>query len=856
MFGFLFKRSSKTPLAVPENQKKTVKNEASYPGAEKVAAMALAQGFSGNEAAATAFILQCKIADARLEAANHVHSKELLETLVQAMRETDRRVARLALQRLDAIKKREIAGRDAAVCIERMHALANESIILPNQISEVERSWNALHGVPDHLIDQFEQSRLALQRRLLKQTALQQALIEVRNGAQSATLMMKNASPSEPADQIDAQLDALSARFADTCASAEAPSLPRNLLLDTESCLADARRLADRLVQRKLAVAAHEQAYAGWEADATAGLDNDALRRELRALPALDAEDAHLFDQRLERLQARHAKSRPSSNLESPRISSPKLDASQYRPILEAMEQALEDGSLQAATEHEKALRSIDALGPKWQEEDALRLAKARAELSRLKGWARWGGRVSREELVKAAEELPAKENKPSELAKKIGSLRSQWKSMDATAGAADKEVWLKFDAACTVAYQPVAAHFDALAAERRANQENAQSLISQIAEFVAAEISSVERDAVDWKKVTAFRSRISRAWHEVGTIDRKAKKTLDKQYADAMQTLLEPLSLAQQKEMERRENLIEQVSNLDLSGKKTMMALRQLQQQWQEQAKSLPLERRDEQALWLRFRAACDQHVAQRKADMQQHEVGYAQNYLLKSALCERLESAMETSTGILEQVLKDGEQEWNAIGPVGRTNENAIRERYQHATDVLRKSLAGEKQSARRRQFDQLYKKLSVCMAVDEVILSGALQNIPALEEAWRACDAIPRKFDRILEARFQDALAALRAADARYAAMLKSNRSELERALLRLEIKLEIESPPELVAERLKLQVEALQASMKSGSQISDGDAIELSIKICALPALHDDAIRARLERAINRLAIVTE
>jgi DNA repair protein SbcC/Rad50 len=856
MFGFLFKRSGRAKPPVHENQKRAVKDEVVDLGAEKAGAIAAAQGFAGNETAAAEFVLQCKIADARLEAAHHVHSKELLAKLVHAMRETDRRVARLAQQRLDAIKKQEITAREAAVCIDKIQSLVNEPVILSNQVSEIERSWAALHDVPQHLTAQFEQSRSTLQQRLLAQTALQRTVIELRNGVQSLISALRNASPSERMDEVNARLAVLSGQFAGYCTSPEAPSLPKNLLSDVESGLADARQLADRLVQRQAAIAAHEQAYAAWEADASAEPDIQVMRRELRSLPALDTEDAHLFEQRLECLQARHAKSKPPSDIETTSLPVAKADPSQYRPILEAMEHALEDGSLQLASEHEKALRSADAMGPKWKEEDAARLAKARAELSRLKGWARWGGQVSRAELVKAAEELPAKENNPSELAKKIGSLRSQWKSMDATAGIADKDSWLKFDAACTAAYAPVTAHFHALSAERKANQEKAQLLVSQIDEFAAKEISANEKEAIDWKKVSAFRAHMSRAWHEIGTVDRKAKKALDKQYLDAMRTLSEPLSLAQQEEIKRRENLIEQALGLELSGKKAMDALRQLQQQWQQQAKSLPLERRDEQHLWQRFRAACDVHAARRKADMEQSEAQHSQNFRLKSALCERLESETVSSTENLGHALKHAEQEWNAIGPVGRANEHALNERYQRAAAVLSKALVDAKRVALSRQFEQLYKKIKLCMAVDEAILAGAEKNIPKLEDAWRGGDAIPRKFESALEMRFHTALTALQSADAQYAARLRANRTELERELLRLEIKLEIESPPELAAERLKLQVEALQASLKSGNQAGADDAIALLIKICALPALHDDASRTRIERAINRLAAGTE
>ncbi len=836
-----------------ENQRK---DAAAALAQEKSAAIAAARQLAGDESAATEFILQCRFADARLEAAGHIHSKQFLERIAQATRDTDRRVARLAQQRLDAIKAREATERDAASCIERIRSLAKETVILPNQVANIERAWSALHAVPQNLTEEFERSRSVLQNRLHEQTALQRRMIEMRNAVQALAGELEGRSPDEPTDAERARLDMLAAQHAEASTSSEMPSLPKNLPSDIEAMLAHARGLLERLAQRHAAIAAHEQAYSAWESDPEALQDGNALRRALRALPVLDAADMHLFESRLARLQARFVKPDRAPKIEAKAHKTDMADMKKYRQALEAMERALEEGALQAAVAQEKELRephADDHSAPQWSAEEASRLAKARAELSRLKSWARWGGKVSREELIKTAEDLPGKEASPLELAKKIGSLRSQWKSMDAASGPADKVAWHRFDAACTAAYAPAAAHFSAVAAERKANVEKAQALLSQIDAFAAAEAEAGQAHEPDVKKIAAFRSRMLQAWRDIGVMDRRDKKSLDRQFSDALDTLSRPLAAAQQEEMKRREDLIEQVKRIAPSDRSAMNILRQVQQHWQQQAKSMPLDRKDEQALWTRFRAACDELVAQRKADLQQVDAQHAENHRLKTVLCERLESESRGATENFEAVLKEVEQEWMSIGPVARTTEPALEERRRRAVAALRSKIVEEKHAEQRKQFDLLFRKFALCSALEQKI-AFAVQpdqsaDAAALEEKWQAFEALPDKLEQILRTRFLAASSALRSGDSGYRLMLKQNRAALEQDMLRMEIRLEIESPPDLAAERLKLQVQALQASLKSGAESFGYD--ELLLKLCELPALHDDASLARIERILQRL-----
>jgi hypothetical protein len=88
---------------------------------------------------------------------------------------------------------------------------------------------------------------------------------------------------------------------------------------------------------------------------------------------------------------------------------------------LGALEAALEEGSLQAASEQDKALRAMDFKSMRPGDDRMARLSRLRAELARLQGWARWGGNVSREELMKAAQDLADQEMPVAERAQKVG---------------------------------------------------------------------------------------------------------------------------------------------------------------------------------------------------------------------------------------------------------------------------------------------------------------------------------------------------------------------------------------------------------------------------------------------------
>jgi hypothetical protein len=99
----------------------------------------------------------------------------------------------------------------------------------------------------------------------------------------------------------------------------------------------------------------------------------------------------------------------------------------------------------------------------------------------------------------------------------------------------------------------------------------------------------------------------------------------------------------------------------------------------------------------------------------------------------------------------------------------------------------------------------------------------------------------------------LNALDADRAGYARLLEANRPTLLAELLRQEVAAGIDSGAEFARDRLKLQVEALQSTLKAGNKPTHrGGSQQALHALCALPALVDERTAHRIEQLLMRTA----
>jgi len=899
MFEFLFKRPgdnksgdkpagqgpqpSASGPAAPSGAASASASSANATAARALQAGKLSQ-VQGDEAAAVEFILQCEFSELRLTAAEFVHSPAALERVHTAMRNTDRRVAKLMQSRLDAHRHHEAEHRRAQAALEHAQSLLNDALLTPNHVADLDRKW-AVIAAPELQAD-FQRVRAALGQRLESQVQLQRAMID--RLAALRQLSSAVASGSLPAADLAARLEVLAQEQAAALQAPEHTSLPRGLGAEFGVEHQKLQASLHAIEAGQSALAARSAFLELQQGKPVAELNADALRKEWKALPALPQGEAggelqRRFDALLTSLpQPEPRKPRESRPAQDARVPAAAQNDAQneaqndaqhdarkdsrkqkgadqhFLDAMDAMEAALQQGSLGTAAELDKTLKEAREKGMRLTPAQSDRLAHVRAELKRLSDWARWGGNVSREELIKNVETLATQNLAMSELAKKVGSMRERWKALDSLSGAAPKSLWERFDAACSAAYAPAAAHFRQLADERHANAARAEKLVEE----ARAEIARLQSGEADWKHVAGTVQRLRLGWSHLGAIDRKEKKRLDAQFTDALNVMQAPLEEQRKGEMAEREAIIEEAAAIDPHDRHAIDTMRALQQRWQEHARALPLERKSEQALWQRFRAVCDEVFQRRKDSMHEADIERRAHEAAKEAISARLEAAApEATPTTMGKLLREAQAEWQAIGPVPRAHEARIEKRYHAAVALVQQHVEGVRRAAGVAQANQLRDKLRLVQELEAglaVAVDGSGQGDAADWEArWSALPALDAELERTLRGRFDAALQALGGDRAAYAKVLERNRDILLHDLLRMEIGAGIDSGPEFARERLKLQVEVLQSSLKSGQKngagTGGGNSAALQLRaLLALPALLDARTASRIEQLSLRLA----
>ncbi|PLY43367.1 hypothetical protein CSZ94_08150 [Janthinobacterium sp. ROICE36] len=856
MFEFLFKLSASKPSA-PDPVVAEQAAASAQSASRRAEQVARAHAVAGDEAAAFECIVSSEFADARLIAAEHVHSLPLLEKVHQAMRNTDRRVAKLMQGRIDLIRHQAAETQRAQASIDTAQRLLNDDKLSPNQVAELDRQWQVIKATPE-LASAFIVARAALAARLEAQVVLQRAVIDAVAAARASV------SNGQSAGELAQTLARLDAQHAQHAQSPERASLPKHLESDFIQAREQAQSALQALQQHQAVFDARQAALTEWQAQDAATLDADTLKRAWQALPRLP--ESPLSDSLQQQFAAVLASApAPVQTTETEAtpahaapVLAPRKPRQELAPVskeatqqlfkvLDAMEAALQDGLLHVASEHDKTLR--DSKHGRLTPAQADRLAHVRGQFKQLADWARWGGNVSREELVKAGEELPAQELPMAELAKKVGSLRERWKSLDTLSGPAPKSLWERFDAACSLAYAPAAQHFKLLADERHGNAAKAQELIAETAALAAEE-------STDWKHVASASQRLRQAWTRLGTIDRKEKKRLDTEFGAALDALSKPLDTQRQIETARREQLIVEVGLLKPSERNTVDMLKALQDKWQELAKALPLERRAEQALWQRFRAACDDIFAQRKETAHAADHERREHLHARVALCVSLETAVvpegddKARATSIQHLLRDTRAAWNATGPVPRANEAKIEQRYQEAVAGVQAQADAIAERAGAAQANALRDKLRLVQALETALLEGdAGADAAAWLQRWSALPPLDTQYERSLQQRFAAAQAALGEGNAAYVQQLQANQQRLRDEVLRLEIVAGVDSGAEFARDRLKMQVEVLQSSLKSGQKPLT--QVSQLMQLCAIAAATDARTASRIETLLRRI-----
>ena len=427
-----------------------------------------------------------------------------------------------------------------------------------------------------------------------------------------------------------------------------------------------------------------------------------------------------------------------------------------------------------------------------------------------------------------------------------IEKLRERWKELDKLGGASSRSLWNRFDAALKAAYVPVAEHLAKLKAARQENLDARNKLIAaldgvKLIEPVASETEAATTAATqDYRELARALEHFQTEWRKLGpvehTVPHKSREKLLERMRVAMARLEAPLQEARVVAQQAREKFIARAKVLAAEvaakpqSRDVIPKIRELQTEWQQHAKSLPLARNVENALWAEFKAATDAVFTQRDAAFSARDQEFKTNRDQREAIIARLiVLTADTAAGEIKRTLSDVDTQWRRAGEVKRDDAAKIDARFRAARDQAQKHLAGSANRVWYTTCDAVNAKLSLCAEAE----SSAPDS--EIEARWQALPVLPAAWEQALHARLKAALGGTSKAP---------NTAALDVALLQLESALEIPSPPASQAARRDLKLRALKATLEGKPASAPTGNIEQLIAEALSHAVLDAAQRERL------------
>ena len=290
----------------------------------------------------------------------------------------------------------------------------------------------------------------------------------------------------------------------------------------------------------------------------------------------------------------------------------------------------------------------------------------------------------AKEKFCEAAEKLAENENVIAAFAE-LQKLHEQWKEFGPVAKEFRESIWARFQAATSVINKKYQAHFEEQKEKQKENLDAKTALCEELEAIVAREITTGAQWSAASKEVMALQEK----WRGIGFATRKDNQKIYDRFRAGCDTFF-----ARKKEfygqfkdemevnLAKKEELIQKAEALKDSTdwKKTTEAFIELQKQWKEIG---AVSRKKSDALWKRFRAACDTFFEAR--DKNAGEAGgsnYYANLKAKRALIEEIKdfTPSEDEAANQEAAAKFA-ADWQAAGFVPMKEKDAVNAAYAEA-------------------------------------------------------------------------------------------------------------------------------------------------------------------------------
>jgi len=226
-------------------------------------------------------------------------------------------------------------------------------------------------------------------------------------------------------------------------------------------------------------------------------------------------------------------------------------------------------------------------------------------EMRESEEWKRWANVQVQEELIAKMEALVATaEANPDEAAQEMRRLQERWKPVAAAPRSQGETLWTRFKAAQEQVYEKCKDFFAQQNAERTDHLKQKEALVAR-AEALA--------DSTDWIRTADAIKQLQAEWKNIGPVTRGHEKSVWERFRAACdrfftrrQEDLKGRKNEWTQNLTRKEALCAEVEGLveSTQWEATAQRIRQLQAEWKTIG---PVKKSKSDAIWQRFRGACD---------------------------------------------------------------------------------------------------------------------------------------------------------------------------------------------------------------------------------------------------------
>jgi len=786
--------------------------------------------------------LAAEHAETRMAAAERVASPDGLRKVAEAAKNRDHGVARLARQRIEAIEERLDQKAEADAILAQLEALATTPGPILTAVVELNRRWQALDMSGDT-------ERLA-RCEAARQTVL--ARFEREQDEQRAR----------------ARFERRLCEWIATLAPPAAPDALAGLRTELAALREEAQGRGDGAALSQLDEA--EQRIARWEHEHLALAGAEALVIEAEQLAAGTTIDHAQLPARWQALDPAIRTPELTRRIEGAlliveqrrvalvRVAQQEASAVRQRIhiLLHGAEQALAAGQLRVARAAADEIRTLKAGAGALPKPSLQRLGRLAQQLVELERWEAFGQQSARIQLCERAEAAAMQTMDAPQLALEVQKLRNEWKALDQQYAGVPKTLWKRFDDACEKAYAPAAKFF----AEQAAHRKQARKQRDEFIAAAAAHVPTLLGEPRDWRAIERWLRDTEQAWRDgdLGSVEPRAWKKFDTRLKAALAPLRAALSAARDQAKAGRQVLIDEATALAPKAleRDTLSQVRAIQARWQEQAKALALERRDERALWEQFRAACDAVFNARDAKRKAEDERKHEGRRVLEEICAQLEQlarAADQDDQAVRRIVRDLQEQWKKQAVGSDPALRGIESRFRAAKTAVEAALSARVRSRETAVWQTLAAKERLCEELDDLVRSGkdtteAATRSEVAQERWTALPALPAAWEQQLTTRRDAALGALSEAAAAgdYLARIEQGVESRRESLLELELLLGLDSPAEFQAQRLALQLKQLRERFRGAAAIGADTAGERLVAWCAQPGVADAGDRQRCER----------